>query len=129
MPFKVTGFAESNFAAIAWCAAMGTLEARTTRVIANQPIAPDLIHSPPGAQSYNTLTAWAFFAFSFCGSVYTPEDMRKLVIATAILGMSVCAFAQLGRRVGQLGGGGRFGDDAGQTGGRCLVPGYSGSGE
>jgi hypothetical protein len=43
--------------------------------------------------------------------------------------MSVCAFAQLGRRVGQLGGGGRFGDDAGQTGGRCLVPGYSGSGE
>jgi hypothetical protein len=62
--------------------------------------------------------------------------MKTRLIGTAILGISVYAFAQFGGRPGQLGGrpgqfgGGRFaGEDGGQTGGRCLVPGYFGSGE
>ena len=51
------------------------------------------------------------------------------LIAIAILGMSVAAFAQLGGRGGRGGrvGGGRFPDDGGQTGGRCLVPGSGGA--
>ena len=49
------------------------------------------------------------------------------LIATAILGMSVCAFAQFSGRTGRVGGRASF-DDGGQTGGRCLVPG-SGGGE
>jgi hypothetical protein len=53
--------------------------------------------------------------------------MRKW-IAIATLCLSVGAFAQLGGRQGRLGG--RFNpEDAGQTGGRCLVPGYFGTGE
>ena len=59
--------------------------------------------------------------------------MNKRLIAITIffLGMSVFAFAQFGGRGGRGGGGGRFdgGDGGGQTGGRCLVPGYFGSGE
>ncbi len=58
--------------------------------------------------------------------------MNKKLIAAAILGFSVCAFAQFGGRGGQFGGRGRLGgggDGGGQTGGRCLVPGYRGTGE
>ncbi|PYS32858.1 MAG: hypothetical protein DMG14_33335 [Acidobacteria bacterium] len=58
--------------------------------------------------------------------------MKTRLIVTAILGMSVYAFAQFGGRTARTGqfGGGRFaGEDGGQTGGRCLVPGYFGSGE
>jgi hypothetical protein len=53
--------------------------------------------------------------------------MKMRLIATAILGMSVCAFAQFSGRAGRTGGRVTF-DDPGQTGGRCLVPG-SGGGE
>src|SRR5262245_27057318 len=52
--------------------------------------------------------------------------MKMRLIAIAILGMSVGAFAQFGSRGGRLGGG-RFAlDEGGQTGGRCLVPGSGG---
>jgi hypothetical protein len=48
--------------------------------------------------------------------------MKKRLIAAAILGVSVGAFAQFG-------GGGRFGDGGFQGGRPCLVPGYFGSGQ
>jgi hypothetical protein len=52
--------------------------------------------------------------------------MKIRLAAIFILGMSVYAVAQFGGRLG----GGRFnGEDSGQTGGRCLVPGYFGTGE
>jgi len=55
--------------------------------------------------------------------------MNKKLVVTAILGLSVYAFAQFGGR-GRQSGGRQFGgsDGAGQTGGVCLVPGYRGSG-
>src|SRR5881396_1554829 len=56
--------------------------------------------------------------------------MNKKLVVTAILGLSVYAFAQFGGR-GRQSGGRQFGasDGAGQTGGVCLVPGYRGTGE
>src|SRR5437773_11506910 len=59
--------------------------------------------------------------------------MKGKLAAFAILGLSVFAFAQFGRGP-QAGGRGRPGDGVtgacgGQTGGRCLVPGYRGTGE
>src|SRR5436853_7782829 len=58
--------------------------------------------------------------------------MYKTVLPAVILTFSALAFAQSGLRTGQQGGrlrpGGPF-DPGGQTGGRCLVPGYRGSGE
>jgi uncharacterized protein DUF4159 len=53
--------------------------------------------------------------------------MKMRLIAIAILGMSVGSFAQFGGRGGRLGGGRFVGDDGGQTGGRCLVPGSGGA--
>ena len=50
--------------------------------------------------------------------------MKLRLVAIALLGMSVYAFAQFGGRNRP---GGRL--DGGQTGGQCLVPGYFGSGE
>jgi len=60
--------------------------------------------------------------------------MKRKLAAFAILGLSVFAFAQFGGRGPQAGGRGRPGDEVtgaggGQTGGRCLVPGYRGTGE
>jgi hypothetical protein len=57
--------------------------------------------------------------------------MKMRLVVIAMLGMSVYVLAQFGGgRARQFGGGGRFnGEDGGQTGGRCLVPGYFGSGE
>ena len=58
--------------------------------------------------------------------------MNKKLLASLILIFGVLGFAQFGRRVGQQGGrlrpGGGF-DPTSQTGGRCLVPGYRGTGE
>ena len=48
--------------------------------------------------------------------------MKIRFLALLILGMSVVAFAQFGGRT-RGGGGGRFLDQGGSTGGRCLVPG------
>jgi len=54
--------------------------------------------------------------------------MKLRLVAIALLGMSVYAYAQFGGRNGRAGG--RFGGEGGgQTGGQCLVPGYFGSGE
>jgi len=58
--------------------------------------------------------------------------MNKKLVAAAMLGLSVYSFAQFGGRDrgGQFGGGRPGGLDTGsQTGGRCLVPGYRGTGE
>lgn len=58
--------------------------------------------------------------------------MNKKLVAIAMLGFSVYAFAQFGGRGARFGGGRQFGrgvDAGGQTGGRCLVPGYRGTGE
>jgi hypothetical protein len=55
--------------------------------------------------------------------------MKLKWIAAAVLGLGASAIGQFGSRAGQFGGG-RFGlTDGGQTGGRCLVPGYRGTGE
>jgi Domain of unknown function (DUF4159) len=58
--------------------------------------------------------------------------MNKKLLVAVILTFSALAFAQFGVRGRQLGGrprqGGGF-DPFAQTGGRCLVPGYRGSGE
>jgi hypothetical protein len=55
--------------------------------------------------------------------------MYQKWIAAAVLGLSVYAVGQFGGRTGQFGGG-RFGlTDRGPTGGRCLIPGYRGTGE
>jgi hypothetical protein len=69
------------------------------------------------------------FAFSAACSVYTRGDMKKALIAAAILGTGLYAFAQIGGRIPPPGGGRFRGADAGQTGGQCLVPGYFGTGE
>ena len=60
--------------------------------------------------------------------------MKRKLVASAIVGFSLFAFAQFGGRGPQLGGRGRFGGGGigaggGQTGGGCLVPGYRGTGE
>jgi hypothetical protein len=58
--------------------------------------------------------------------------MNKKLLAALILIFGVLGFAQFGPRFGQQGGrlrqGGGF-DPTSQTGGRCLVPGYRGTGE
>ena len=63
--------------------------------------------------------------------VHSPENMNTKLVAAAILGLGAYAFAQFGGQGEQSGGGRRFGSgiDTGQTGGRCLVPGYRGTGE
>jgi hypothetical protein len=61
--------------------------------------------------------------------------MNKKLLAAFIMTFGALAFAQFGGRIGQQGGrirqGGAFGgfEPDGQTGGRCLVPGYRGTGE
>ena len=57
--------------------------------------------------------------------MYTRGYMSKKLALTAILGLSVIAFAQFRGRESDFGGDG----PRGQTGGRCLVPGYRGTGE
>ena len=53
--------------------------------------------------------------------------MRIKLVVIAVLLLSVSVFAQFGRR--PIGGGFNGVDSGGQTGGRCLVAGYRGSGE
>ncbi len=58
--------------------------------------------------------------------------MNKKLLAAFILTFGALAFAQFGVGIRQQGGRGRIGggfDPGGTTGGRCLVPGYRGSGE
>jgi len=53
-------------------------------------------------------------------------NARLAAIATLTVGISVYALAQFGADRGRQFG---RGEDSGQTGGRCLVPGYSGTGQ
>jgi len=53
-------------------------------------------------------------------------NARLSAIATLTVGISVYALAQFGADRGRQFG---RGEDSGQTGGRCLVPGYSGTGQ